>query len=93
LNKAELVTSIAEKSALSKKDAEKALEAITESITETLASGEKVLILGFGTFETRDRASREGINPQTGEKITVKASRVPVFRSGKDLKTAVNVKK
>ena len=89
MNKAELISSIAEKTELTKKDAEKAVNAMLESISEALASGDKVQLVGFGTFETRDRAERQGRNPQTGEKITISATKVPVFKAGKALKDAV----
>lgn len=89
MNKAELVASIAEKSQLSKKDAEKALNAFVESVGEALGREEKVQIIGFGSFEVRHRASRKGRNPQTKEEIIIKASKVPVFRVGKGLKEAV----
>ncbi len=89
MNKAELISSIAEKTELTKKDAEKAVNAMLESISEALASGDKVQLVGFGTFETRDRAERQGRNPQTGEKITISATKVPVFKAGKALKDSV----
>lgn len=89
MNKNEMVASIAEKTGLAKKDAEKAFSAVLETITETLVSGEKVQIVGFGTFETRDRAEKQGRNPVTGEPMTVPAARVPAFKAGKALKDAV----
>ena len=78
MNKAELITSMAEKSQLTKKDAESALKAFIDSVQEALESGEKVQLIGFGTFETRERAAREGRNPRTKETITIPASTVPV---------------
>jgi DNA-binding protein HU-beta len=90
MNKAELVASIAEKSEMPKKDAEKALNAFMESVEEALTKGEKVQLVGFGSFEVRERAARKGRNPQTKEEITIEASRVPVFKVGKALKDQVN---
>ncbi|WP_019132870.1 HU family DNA-binding protein [Peptoniphilus obesi] len=93
MNKSELVASIAEKSELSKKDAEKALNGFLDSVQEALASGEKVQLVGFGTFEVRERKAREGRNPRNPEEvIKIPASLAPVFRSGKALKEAVNKK-
>lgn len=89
LNKTELVSSIAEKSQLTKKDAEKALNAFFASVEEALAKGEKVQLVGFGTFEVRERAERTGRNPQTGAEITIAAAKVPAFKAGKALKDAV----
>ena len=90
MNKAELITSMAEKSQLTKKDAESALKAFIDSVQEALESGEKVQLVGFGTFETRERAAREGRNPRTKETITIPASTVPVFKAGKEFKDRVN---
>lgn len=90
MNKTELVVSVAERTGLAKKDAEKAVNALFESIQETLVQGDKVQLIGFGTFETRERAARKGRNPQTGEDITIEASKSPVFKAGKALKDAVN---
>ena len=90
VNKSELITSIAEKSKLTKKDAEAALKGIIESIEETLEKGEKVQLVGFGTFETRARAARMGRNPRTKEEIQIAASTVPVFKAGKEFKDIVN---
>jgi DNA-binding protein HU-beta len=90
VNKAELITSMAEKSQLTKKDAESALKAFIDSVQEALESGEKVQLIGFGTFETRERAAREGRNPRTKETITIPASTVPVFKAGKEFKDRVN---
>ncbi|MBO4997820.1 MAG: HU family DNA-binding protein [Lachnospira sp.] len=90
MNKTELVAAIAEKTELSKKDAEKALKAFTEVVTEELAKGEKIQLVGFGTFEVSERAAREGRNPQTGKKIKIAASKAPKFKAGKALKDVVN---
>jgi len=90
VNKADLVTKIAEKSELTKKDAEKALNAFVESVEEALKDGDKVQLVGFGTFEIRERAERKGRNPQTREEITIPASKAPVFKAGKALKDLVN---
>ena len=89
MNKAELVAAIAEKANFTKKDAEKAISALVESISETLAKGEKIQLVGFGTFEVRERAAREGVNPRTGDKIKIAASKVPAFKAGSALKDAV----
>lgn len=89
MTKAELVTLVAEKAEMTKKDAEKALSAVIEGVTETLAKGEKIQLVGFGTFEVRARAAREGINPQTKKKIKIAATKVPAFKAGKALKDAV----
>lgn len=90
MNKAELITSMAEKSNLTKKDAELALKAFIESVSETLENGDKVQLVGFGTFETRVRAEREGRNPRTKEVIQIPASKAPVFKAGKEFKERVN---
>ena len=90
MNKAELITSMAEKSQLTKKDAETALKAFIDSVQEALENGEKVQLVGFGTFETRERAAREGRNPRTKETINIPASTVPVFTAGKEFKERVN---
>jgi len=90
LNKAELIGSVAEKAGMPKKDAEKAVNAVFASIEEALAKGDKVQLVGFGTFEVRERAARTGRNPQTGEEIQIAASRVPAFRAGKALKESVS---
>ncbi len=89
MNKSELVTTMAEKSGLSKKDSEAMLNAFVESVGEALMAGDRVQLVGFGTFEVRHRAARKGKNPQTGEEITIKASDVPVFKAGKSLKEKV----
>lgn len=92
LNKADLVNAVAEKAELTKKDAEKAVNAVFASIEEALSRDEKVQLVGFGTFEVRDRAQRTGRNPKTGEEIVIPASRVPAFKPGKALKEAVDKK-
>ncbi len=89
MNKAELISSVAEKTNLTKKDAEKALSAMLDSIGEALSGGDKVQLVGFGTFETRERAARKGRNPQTGEEIDIAATKVPVFKAGKQLRESV----
>ncbi|NLO81684.1 MAG: HU family DNA-binding protein [Clostridiales bacterium] len=89
MNKAELISAVAEKSELTKKDAEKAVNAIVSVITEALSRNEKVQLVGFGTFEVRERAERKGRNPQTREEIVIPASKAPVFKAGKALKDAV----
>jgi len=89
MNKAELISNVAEKADLTKKDAEKAVGAVLDTIGEALAIGDKVQLVGFGTFEIRERAARRGRNPQTGEEINIAAARVPVFKAGKTLKDAV----
>ena len=89
MNKAELVAAVAEKTGLSKKDSEKAVNAAFDTITETLVAGDKVQLVGFGAFEVKERGERTGRNPQTKEEITIPASRVASFKVGKDLKDAV----
>ncbi|MGN0597497.1 MAG: HU family DNA-binding protein [Ruminiclostridium sp.] len=89
MTKAELVSAIAEKTELTKKDSEKALAAVLDSITEALKKDEKVSLVGFGTFEVRSRAARKGINPQTGKEISIEATKVPAFKAGKALKDSV----
>ena len=90
MNKKELITSIAEKSELTKKDSELFLKAFVDSVVEALENGEKVQITGFGTFETGVRSARDGINPATKEKIHIPESKTPKFKAGKALKDAVN---
>ncbi len=90
MNKSELITSMAEKSELTKKDAEKALKAFIESVEETLESNGKVQLVGFGTFETRVRKARKVRNPRTGEPLDIAESTVPVFKAGKEFKEKVN---
>ena len=89
MNKSELIAKIAEKSELSKKDAEKALNAFVDSVTDALVAGDKVVLVGFGSFETKKRAARKGKNPQTGAVINIPAATVPAFKVGKGLKDAV----
>jgi len=89
MNKVELVAAVAAKSELSKKDAEKAVNAVLESVMEALASGDKVQFVGFGTFEVRTREARTGRNPQTGASIAIAASKQPVFKAGRVFKDAV----
>ena len=89
MNKAELISSVAEKTELTKKDSEKAVNAVLETIGAALGNGDKVQLVGFGTFEIRERAARKGRNPQTGEEINIAAARVPVFKAGKSLREAV----
>lgn len=89
MNKADLIAAVAEKAELSKKDAEKAVNAVLSAIEEALARDEKVQLVGFGTFEVKNRAERIGRNPQTKEQITIPASKVPSFKAGKALKDAV----
>jgi len=90
VNKQELVASVAEKAGLTKKDSEKAVNAVFQSVEEALAKGDKVQLVGFGTFEVRDRAARKGRNPQTGVEIEIAAAKVPAFKAGKALKDAVS---
>lgn len=89
MNKSELIAKIAEKAELSKKDAEKALNAFVDGVTEALVAGDKVVLVGFGSFETKKRAARKGKNPQTGAVIDIPATTVPSFKVGKALKEAV----
>ena len=90
MNKTELVAAIAEQTELSKKDAEKALKAFTDVVAEELKKGEKIQLVGFGTFEVSERAAREGRNPQTGKTMKIEACKAPKFKAGKALKDAVN---
>ena len=90
MNKAELIANVAGSAGLSKKDAEKAINAFIENIEATLKKGDKVQLVGFGTFEVRERAARKGRNPQTNQEITIPASKVPAFKVGKALKDAIN---
>ena len=89
MKKAELIEAVASKSELQKQDAKKAVDALFEAISTTLAKGEKVQLVGFGTFEVRERAERTGRNPQTGEEMTIPATKIPAFKPGKELKEAV----
>ncbi|MCL2752555.1 MAG: HU family DNA-binding protein [Defluviitaleaceae bacterium] len=90
MNKAELVTAIATKADITKKDAEKVLQSFVDVVTDELAKGGKVQLVGFGTFDVADRKAREGRNPQTGNPMTIPASKAPRFKVGKALKDAVN---
>ncbi len=90
MNKTELVAAVAEKSGLSKKDAEAAVKAFTDVVSDELVKGEKIQLVGFGTFEVSERAAREGRNPKTGETMKIEASRTPKFKAGKALKDMVN---
>lgn len=89
MNKTELTKMVAEKAELTQKDAAAATQAVLDAITNALANEEKVQILGFGTFEVRERSARTGRNPQTGEEMQIAASKVPAFKVGKELKAAV----
>ena len=89
MNKTELIAAIAAKAELSKKDAEKALAAFIESVEDALKSDDKVQLVGFGTFEVKNRAARQGVNPLTKEKITISASKAPAFKAGKAFKDAI----
>ena len=90
MNKAEMIAAIADKAGLTKKDAEKALKAFTETVAEELEKGGKVQLVGFGTFEVSERAARVGINPHTRKPLNIKASKSPKFKAGKALKDAIN---
>ncbi len=93
MTKVELIATLAEKADVSKKDAAKVLDAFTETVAEELGKKEKITLVGFGTFETRERAARTGKNPRTGEALKIAASVAPVFKAGKVLKAAVNAPK
>ena len=90
MNKTELVAAVAEQADISKKDAEKVLKAFVDVVTEEMKKGEKVQLVGFGTFEVRERAAREGRNPQTGKTMKIEACKAPKFKAGKALKDSVN---
>jgi len=90
MNKADLINAVAQESGLTKKDSEAAIDALISVVTESLTKEEKVVLVGFGTFETKNRAERKGRNPQTKEAITIPASKAPVFKAGKSLKDKVN---
>ena len=90
MNKSELIAAVADKAGISKKDADKAVGAVIDAVTDALTGGDKVQLVGFGTFEVRARAKRTGRNPRTKEKITIPASKLPVFKAGKALKDAVD---
>ena len=90
MNKTELIAAISEKTGMTKKDAEKALLAVVDTITETVVKGDKVTLVGFGSFETKTRDARMGRNPKTKETIEIPASKLPVFKAGKALKDSVS---
>ena len=90
MNKTELIAAVAEKAELSKKDAEKAVKAFTDVVSEELVNGGKIQLVGFGTFEVSERAAREGRNPKSGEVMNIPASKTPKFKAGKSLKDMVN---
>ena len=90
MNKTEFIAAVAEKAEISKKDSEKALKAFVDVVAEQLKAGDKVQLVGFGTFEVSERAAREGRNPQTGEAMKIAASKSPKFKAGKALKDALN---
>ena len=90
MNKTELIAAVGEKAELSKKDAEKAVKAFTDVVAEELVKGEKIQLVGFGTFEVSERAAREGRNPKNGEVMNIPASKTPKFKAGKALKDMVN---
>lgn len=92
MNKTELIASVAEKSGLSKKDSEKAVAAVLDSIVEAIKEDDKVQLIGFGTFELRSRSERTGRDPRTGKEITIPACKVPAFKAGKSFKDAVSCK-
>ena len=90
MNKTELIAAVAEKAEISKKDAEKAVKAFTDVVSEELVNGGKIQLVGFGTFEVSERPAREGRNPRTGETMTIAASKTPKFKPGKALKDEIN---
>jgi DNA-binding protein HU-beta len=90
MNKTELIAAVAEATGVSKKDAAAVIDATFSTITAAIAAGDKVQLIGFGTFEARERAAREGLNPQTKEKVAIAACKVPAFKAGKALKDTVN---
>ena len=90
MNKTEFIAAVAEKAEISKKDSEKALKAFVDVVTEQLKAGDKVQLVGFGTFEVSERAAREGRNLQTGKTMTIAACKAPKFKAGKALKDAIN---
>ena len=90
MNKTDLVEVVALKTGMTKKDAEAAVKAVNEAIAEALAAGDKVQLVGFGTYSVKTRAAREGRNPKTGEAMTIAASKTPAFAAGKALKDAIN---
>lgn len=90
MNKTELIAVVAEKGGIAKKDAEKAVTAVLDAVVDSVANGEKVQLVGFGTFEQRERNERTGCDPRTGKQIVIPASKVPAFKAGKAFKEAVN---
>ncbi len=90
MNKSDLVTAMAEESGLTKAEANRALDAFVDTVTDALKSGDSISLIGFGTFSVKERAARQGRNPQTGKTIEIKAAKVPGFKAGKGLKDAVN---
>lgn len=90
MNKSELIAAVAEKAGISKKDADKSVAAVIDTIVETVAAGDKIQVVGFGTFEVRERAERVGRNPRTKEEIIIPASKLPVFKAGKSFKDVVS---
>ena len=92
MNKTELIAAVAEKTELDKKEAEKVVSAVFDTIVEKVAAGEDIRIVGFGTFECRERKERTGVNPRTMEQITIPASKIPAFKAGKAFKDAVDAK-
>ena len=90
MNKTELVAAVAEQAGLSRKDAEAAVKAFTDVVADALKNGDKIQLVGFGTFEVSERAAREGRNPQSGEPMTIAASKAPKFKAGKALKDMIN---
>ncbi len=89
MTKAELISAVAEKSGLTKKDSDKAVSAVIDSVTDALVHGDKVSLVGFGTFEVKNRAARKGINPRTKEPMQIESSKLPTFKAGKALKESV----
>ena len=90
MNKSEIISNVAEKAGISKKDAEKSVNALLEVVVEALQNGEKVQLVGFGTFDVKEREARTGVNPRTGDKMEIAASKSPRFKVGKAFKDAVN---
>ena len=90
MNKTELIDAVAKKAELSKKDAEKAINAVMDAVKDALAEGDKVQLVGFGTFEVKERAAREGINPLTKQKVSIPACKVPTFKFGNSFKDTMN---
>ena len=90
MTKAELISAVAEKAGITKKDSDKAVNAVIDSVTEALVKGEKVSLVGFGTFEVKNRSARNGINPRTKQPMPIPESKLPAFKAGKALKEALN---